>query len=192
MKRLLYILVSIVFLTLGTSCKTKDVIVDKGTVNEYQVVEVESLKSYLNRHSTTHVENQLTQEELVQALSQLNINYNGDHTEDKLDVLLSKTKEGTKLSIQGKGTAGYTENISSEISTLRNEMFQYTDSLVNQIIIAQQRNFKQSEAEWNKRLKEVKSKTFTPVVWLIIGLAVVVGMCLNWISKHFKTRLKVD
>ena len=191
MKKLLYILVSTFFLASGIwSCKTKEVAVDKGVVNAYHVVDVESLKNYLTRHSTTHVENQLTQEELVQALSQLNINYNGDHIEDKLDVLLSKTKEGTKLSIQGKGTAGYTENISSEISTLRSEIFQYTDSLHQQIIIAQQRNFKQSEAEWNKRLKEVKSKTFTPAVWLIIGLAVIVGMCLNWLSKWFKTLLK--
>ena len=148
------------------------------------------MKSYFNRHSTTHVENQLTHEELTNALSKLNINYHGENIEDKLDVLLSKTKEGTKVSFQGKGTAGYSENISSEISTLRSEIFQYTDSLVNQIIIAQQRNFKQSEAEWNKRLKEVKSKTFTPAVWLIIGLAVVIGMCLNWISKQFKTLLK--
>src|SRR5690554_2609498 len=114
MKRLLYILVSTFFLASGIwSCKTKEVAVDKGVVNEYHVVEVESIKSYLNRHSTTHVDSQLTHEELTRALSQLNINYNGDHIEDKLAVLLSKTSEGTKLSIQGKGSAGYTENISS-------------------------------------------------------------------------------
>lgn len=103
---------------------------DKGVVNEYHVVDVESLKNYLSRHSTTQVENQLTQEELVQSLSQLNINYNGDHIEDKLDVLLSKTKEGTKVSFQGKGTAGYSENISSEISTLRSELL-FTSSTNN-------------------------------------------------------------
>src|SRR5690606_5956005 len=186
----LYIIITI-FLTLGLwSCKTKEVAVDKGVVNEYHVVDVESLKNYLSRHSTTQVDSQITHEELTNALSKLNINYHGENIEDKLDVLLSKTKEGTKVSFQGKGTAGYTENISSEISTLRSELFHYTDSLHQQTIIAQQRNFERSEQEWNKRLKEVKSKTFTPAVWLIIGLAVIVGMCLNWLSKWFKTLLK--
>lgn len=187
MKKLLFILVSTIFLASGIwSCKTKEVVVDKGVVNEYHVVEVESLKSYLNRHSTTQVDSQLTHEELTNAMSKLNINYHGENIEDKLDVLLSKTKEGTKVSFQGKGTAGYSENISSEISTLRSELFQYTDSLVNEIKAEQQRNFERSEQEWNKRLKEVNSKTFTPAVWLIIGLAVIVGMCLNWLSKRFK------
>jgi|SRR5690554_2440558 len=190
MKKLLYILVSIVFLTLGTSCKTKDVIVDKGTVNEYQVVEVESLKSYLNRHSTTHVDSQLTHEELTNALAKLNINYHGENIEDKLDVLLIKTNEGTKVSFQGKGTAGYSESNSKEISTLRQDFAKYKDSLTNIIKSENQRYFEQSQAEWNKRLKEVNSKTFTPAVWLIIGLAVIVGMCLNWLSKWFKTLLK--
>jgi len=185
MKKFYFIMTILLSLTIW-SCKTKSIDQSRGSANEYKVVEVDCLKSYFNRHSTTHVENQLTHEELTNALSKLNINYHGENIEDKLDVLLSKTKEGTKVSFQGKGTAGYSENISSEISTLRSEIFQYTDSLVNQIIIAQQRNFKQSEAEWNKRLKEVKSKTFTPAVWLIIGLAVVIGMCLNWVSKKLK------
>lgn len=191
MKRLLYILVSTFFLASGIwSCKTKEVAVDKGVVNEYHVVDVESLKNYLSRHSTTQVENQLTHEELTNALSKLNINYNGDHIEDKLDVLLSKTNEGTKVSFQGKGTAGYTESTNKEISTLRQDFAKYKDSLTNVIKSENQRYFKQSEQEWNKRLKEVKSKTFTPAVWLIIGLAVLVGMCLNWLSKQFKTFLK--
>ena len=168
------------------SCKTKSIDQSRGTANEYKVVEVDCLKSYFNRHSTTHVENQLTHEELTNALSKLNINYHGESIEDKLDVLLSKTNVGTKVSFHGKGTAGYSENISSEISTLRSELFQYTDSLHQQTIIEQQRNFERSEQEWNKRLKEVNSKTFTPAVWLIIGLAVVIGMCINWVSKKLK------
>lgn len=191
MKRLLYILVSTFFLASGIwSCKTKEVAVNKGVVNEYHVVDVESLKNFLSRHSTTHVENQLTHEELTNALSKLNINYNGDHIEDKLDVLLSKTNEGTKVSFQGKGTAGYTESTNKEISTLRQDFAKYKDSLTNVIKSENQRYFKQSEQEWNKRLKEVNTKTFTPAVWLIISLAVVVGMCLNWLSKWFKTLLK--
>lgn len=191
MKKLLYILVSTFFLASGIwSCKTKEVAVDKGVVNEYHVVDVESLKNYLSRHSTTQVDSQLTHEELTRVLSQLNINYNGENIEDKLDVLLSKTNEGTKVSFQGKGTAGYSENISSEISTLRSELFQYTDSLHQQTIIEQQRNFEHSEQEWNKRLKEVNSKTFTPAVWLIVAIAVIIGIFLSWISKRFKTLLK--
>lgn len=189
MKRLLFTQI-LIFLLVFISCKTKSIDQSKGNEIEYNVVEVDCLKHHLNRHSTTHIENQLTQEELVQALSQLNINYNGDNIEDKLDVLLSKTREGTKISFQGKGTAGYSENTNTEISTLRNDIINHTDSLINQIIVEQQRNFEQSESEWNKRVKEVDTITFTPAVWLIVALALILGIFLSWISKKIKPLIK--
>lgn len=172
------------------SCKTKSVEESKGSVNEYKVVQADCLKSYLERNTTTSVESEFSKEELLQALSQLNINYNGDHIEDKLDVLLSKTKDGTKVSFQGKGTAGYSENTTIEISTLRNDIIKHTDSIIQSITIQQNQNFERFMNDWNVRQKEVQSKTFTPVVWLLMGLAVVVGMFLSWISKKIKPFIK--
>lgn len=185
MKQFYFIMTILLSLTIW-SCKTKSIDQTRGSANEYKVVEVDCLKSYFIRHSTTQVQSETSHQELLEALSQLNVNFSGDHIEDKLDVLLTQTAEGTKLSFQGKGTAGYTESNSKEISTLRQDFAKYKDSLTNIIKSENQHYFEQSQAEWNKRLKEVKSKTFTPAVWLIIGLAVVIGMCLNWVSKKIK------
>lgn len=169
-----------------SSCKTKDVVVDKGLVKEFNVVEVESLQQYFQSFKTAEIESQLTQEELTRALSQLNINYNGDHIEDKLDVLLTQTADGTKVSFQGKGSAGYTETNNKEISTLRQDFAKYKDSITNEIKIENQRYFNQSEVEWNKRLKEVNSKTFTPIVWILLIIALIVGFLSNKLLKPFK------
>lgn len=186
----LYLIITI-FLTLGIwSCKTKSIDQAKGSTNELKVIEADCLKSYFERNASTQIQSELSKEELVQVLSQLNINYNGDHIEDKLDVLLSKTNEGTKVSFQGKGTAGYSENSNSEISLLRKDIINHTDSLVQTLTIQQNQNFEQFVNDWNIKSKEIKSKTFTPMVWLLIGLALIVGMFLSWISKKIKPLIK--
>lgn len=180
-----------IFLTLGIwSCKTKSIDQTKGSTNELKVIEADCLKSYFERNASTQIQSELSKEELVQVLSQLNINYNGDHIEDKLDVLLSKTTEGTKVSFQGKGTAGYSENSNSEISLLRKDIINHTDSIIQSITIQQNQNFEQFVNDWNIKNRQVESKTFTPMVWLIIVLALIVGMFLSWISKKIKPFIK--
>ena len=186
----LYLIITI-FLTLGIwSCKTKSIDQTKGSTNELKVIEADCLKSYFERNVSTQIQSELSKEELVQVLSQLNINYNGDHIEDKLDVLLSKTNEGTKVSFQGKGSAGYSENSNSEFSLLRKEIINHTDSLVQTLTIQQNQNFEQFVNDWNVKSKEIESKTFTPMVWLLIGLALIVGIFLSWISKKIKPLIK--
>lgn len=186
----LYLIITI-FLTLGIwSCKTKSIDQAKGSTNELKVIEADCLKSYFERNASTQIQSELSKEELIQVLSQLNINYNGDHIEDKLDVLLSKTNEGTKVSFQGKGSAGYSENANSEFSLLRKDIINHTDSLVQTITFQQNQNFEQFVNDWNIKNKEVQSKTFTSMVWLLIGLAVLVGMFLSWISKKIKPLIK--
>lgn len=105
-------------------------------------------------------------------------------------MLLSKTTEGTKVSFQGKGSAGYFENSNSEIALLRKDIINHTDSLIQSITIQQNKNFEQFVNDWNIKNKEIESKTFTPMVWLIIVLAVIVGMFLSWISKKIKPFIK--
>ena len=190
MKYIIAILLGLPTLMSVNSCKTKEVIVDKGEIRRYEVVEVESLKTYFERNVNVSQTQENTHQELIEALSSLNINYNGDHLEDKLDVLLSKTNEGTKLSFTGKGSVGYQESINTEISNLRNDFFKYTDSIHSDSKMEQQRNFEVFIEEWKTKQKEVHTKTLTPMVWLLIGLALIVGMFLSWISKKIKPLIK--
>ena len=185
-----YFIMTIFLIPVIWSCSTKKLTEFKGSTNELKVIEADCLKSYFERNASTQIQSELSKEELVQVLSQLNINYNGDHIEDKLDVLLSKTNEGTKVSFQGKGTAGYSENSNTQISVLRKDIISHTDSLVQTLTIQQNQNFEQFVNDWNIKNKEVESKTFTPMMWLIIGLALIVGMFLSWISKKIKPLIK--
>ena len=182
----LYLLSSIIFLFLLLSCKSKLVNHSTGSSNDLKVVEVDSVASYFERNIKAETRSEFTRDELSQILSQLNINYNGDHIEDKLDVLLSKTSGGTKVTFQGKGSVGYSENSNTEISVLRKDIINHTDSLVQTITTQQNRKFEQFVNDWSIKNKEVKVKTFTPIVWLIIGLSVIVGMFLSWLSKQIK------
>ena len=191
MKYIIAILLGLPTLMSVTSCKTKDVIVDKGEIERYEVVEVESLKTFFERNVNVSQTQENTHQELIEALSSLNINYNGDHLEDKLDVLLSKTNEGTKLSFTGKGSVGYHQSTNSEISKLRNDYFKYTDSLHSELKVEQQRNFEVFIEEWNTKQKEIKTKTFTPLVWIVIVLGVIVGLCLNSLYTRFKPLLNL-
>src|SRR5690606_23715709 len=124
-------------------------------------------------------------------LQNLNVSYSGQDLNDKLDLLLSKTEQGTKLTISGKGTANYTDNQQSNIESLKVALYTRQDSLHNiELSYVQDLNAK-IDSYIKSKDKDVKTKTFTPAVWLIIGLAVVVGMCLNWVSKQFKRPLKM-
>ena len=192
MKKALFILVSIVFLTLGTSCKTKQVTKDKVTVEQTQNYDHLALIDFLNKNQQTKELSESEIKELKEFISSLNISYDGKDVNDKLDVLLKKLADGTtQLTLQGKGTANYNESNKTQFEALQKYFKAYQDSI-------QEVNAKNQEQLKNdlfvridERTKQVDSKTFTPVVWLIIGLAVIFGMFLSWVSKQFKRPLKI-
>lgn len=185
MKKLGFILVSVLLLT---GCKTKQVTVAKERENHFVDVNemVESREKTEVSKQTTSFANEVR--ELSELLQNLNVTYAGEDVNDKLDLLLSKTDQGTKLTISGKGTANYNESNRQELESLRKELLTRQDSLHD----VELRHLQDLQAKIDSYIrtkdKDVKTKTFTPVVWLIIGLAVVLGMFLNWLSKLFKPR----
>lgn len=190
MKKSLFILVSIVFLALGTSCKTKQVNTDKLRIEQTENVDYSALLNYLQNHQSTK---QLSESEIkafMQAFSQLNVQYDGKSIEDKLNVLMQKTDQGTQMTLSGIGKVNYTEENKELFASLEKRLLKQQDS-----IASIQRDEMQSLrsdlfAEIAQKTKQVDSTTFTPAVWLIIGLAVIVGMFLSWVSKQFKPYLK--
>src|SRR5690606_17389416 len=110
MKKLLFILVSIVFLTSGTSCKNKQVAVQTEKQNHFVDATEMVEKQETEQVSTETVIASNEVKELTELLQNLNVSYSGQDLNDKLDLLLSKTEQGTKLTISGKGTANYSDS----------------------------------------------------------------------------------
>jgi len=190
MKKLIFILVSIVFLTLGTSCKTKQVTTEKIEVEQIQNYDHLAIMDFLKKNQQTKELTETELKKLKEFISDLNISYDGKDINDKLDVLLQKTANGgTQLTLTGKGTASYKQTDKTQFESLQKYFKSYQDSI-------QQVNAKNQEQLKNdlflhidEKTKHVETKTFTWQVWLIIILAIIVGICLNWVSKPFKSFL---
>lgn len=174
-----------------SGCKTKQVTTDKVQVEQTQNYDHLAVMDFLKKNQSSKELTETEIKELKEIISDLNISYDGTDVNDKLDVLLKKLADGTtQLTLQGKGTANYNQIDKTQFEVLQKYFKSYNDSI-------QEVNAKNQEQLKNdlfvridERTKQVDSKTFTPAVWLIIGLAVVVGMCLNWVSKQFKPWLK--
>ncbi|HUH26539.1 MAG TPA: hypothetical protein VLY87_07915 [Flavobacterium sp.] len=191
MKRLGFILVSIIFLTLGTSCKTKQVNTDKLRVEQTQDYDYTVLLDYLSKNQSTKELTETERAEFKEFISNLNINYDGTDINDKMDVLLKKLADGTtQLTLQGKGTANYNQSDKTQFEALQKYFKSYQDSIQKVNATNQEQLKNDLFVRIDEKTKQVDSKTFTWQVWLIIGLAVFVGMLLNWISKQFKPLLK--
>src|SRR5690606_13638193 len=169
-----------------SGCKTKQVAVQTEKQNHFvdatEMVEKQETVKVSNTAETKSTE----VKELTELLQNLNVNYSGQDLNDKLDLLLSKTEQGTKLTISGKGTANYSDSQKSNVESLRTELYARQDSLHSVEMSYLQDLQSKIDSYTKKKYKDVKTKTFTSAVWLIIGLAVVVGLCLNWLSKLFK------
>ncbi|GIM52026.1 hypothetical protein CAPN004_10560 [Capnocytophaga cynodegmi] len=124
--------------------------------------------------------------ELQELISNINVSFDGKELDDKLDILLKKTNEGTKLTFQGKGNVNYSESIKSEIESLKNEVLKRQDSVFTTL------NIKLSDFELKldhylkTKDKEVKVKGFTFEIWIYI----IVGSILLIISGVGFMRLK--
>ncbi len=175
-----------------TSCRTVDTTKHK-SIEEVKVDLVETSKENTSAEVKSETEiNENEVKELVSLLQNLQIGYDGKELEDKLDFLLKKTEDGTKLTIQGKGTANYSEAYKSEISTLKKELFQRQDSLYN----LQSEIMKSLQADIYQFIKnkdkEVKVRGFQAGTYISIVAVLIVLLVLMWIAKRFKLFRKLS
>lgn len=167
-------------------CKTKELAVSK-TLDEVKINLKEGTKTDVKTEvkNTTEV-SEAEVKELYSLLQNLNINYDGKELSDKLDFLLKKTEEGTKLTIQGKGTAKYSENNKLEFESFKSEIFKRQDSLYRlqaQEMTLLRADIYQFSKEKHKQV-EVKGFQFGFYFWLF--LIIIAILILSWISKKFK------
>lgn len=181
----LYILFLLVLL-MATSCKTKKMDLIKETTEQSNDVNstkvVDNLQQMANQEELKKKELQ----ELIQMLSQLNINYDGKSLDDKLDVLLRRTPEGTMLSFAGTGSANYKQDDRYDFSRLEAELFKRQDSLfknmLNEVLRSQESNFKKHF----KKEKEVKVSGGQAGLYITIGIVFIILVILAWIARKFK------
>lgn len=173
-----------ILMLLLVSCKAKEVTRTHSEISEVESLETASKISEESKISVEdiHLQNEVT--ELRELLSELNISFDGQSQDDKLEVLLKQNENGTRLTISGTGMASYSEINKQELEALQLQIFARQDSLhTTQMNLLNQLN-SNIEAKLSVKDKEVRTKTFTTEVWLIIALAVILGMFLNWLLKH--------
>lgn len=187
MKKLGFILVSCLLLV---GCKTKQVTTDKIKVEQSENYDYSALFDYLSKNQSTKQLSESDIKAFMGAFSQLNVQYDGKSIEDKLNVLMQKTDQGTQMTLSGIGKVNYTEETKELFASMEKRLFARMDSIAliqSDEIQSLKRN---QSTEIVQKTKQVDTKTFTWQVWLIIGLAVIVGMVLSWLSKQFKPWLK--
>ena len=167
------------------SCKTSDLNKHK-TLEEVKADLVENTqeakKAEVNSESQIN-ENEV--KELVSLLQNLNIGYDGKEVSDKLDFLLNKTDEGTKLTIQGKGTANYTETNKREFESLKTEIFKRQDSLHN-LQASALHNLRADIYQFSKEKdKQVEVTGFQFGFYLWLFFIVVAILILRYIAIKF-------
>jgi len=117
-------IITILLLASCTTTKTK-------TQNLEKTQKTTSIDTLYTQNKTSiqtqEIKNQVC--ELKNIIANLNINYTGKNLDDKLDVLLKQTNQGTKLTISGVGTANFKETSNNHIKTLQTQILKHYDSL---------------------------------------------------------------
>lgn len=94
--------------------------------------------------------------EIQELISNINVSFDGKAFDDKLDILLSKSVEGTKLTFQGKGNVSYSQSIKSEMESVKNEIIKRQDSIFQRITTQQQQIQQKLDYLHKEENKEVK------------------------------------
>jgi len=176
----------IIIMLLLTACKTKQVAVQTEKQNHIADVSEMVEKQETAQVSNTAETNSNEVKELTELLQNFNVSYSGQDVNDKLDLLLSKTEKGTKLTISGKGTANYTDNQQSTIESLKSELYTRKDSLHNvELNYLQDLNAKINSYARTKD-KAVKTKGFQFGFWTVLAICLAVWIVLNLVLKWFK------
>lgn len=173
------------------SCKTSD-------LNKHKTLEEVKADLVENKQEAKKAEvknesqiNESEVKELVSLLQNLNIGYDGKELSDKLDFLLKKTDEGTKITIQGKGTANYSESYKKEFESLKIEIFKRQDSLYN-LQASALNSLRADIYQFSKEKdKQVEVKGFQAGTYITIGVVLIVLAILAWIAKRFKLFSKI-
>lgn len=123
--------------------------------------------------------------DLQEVLNSLNIGFAGKGKDDKLEVEVSRTDHGTKLSVQGTGTANYKEENNRRYRQLELYLTQRQDSLhrVEMAAIAKVKSDLKSKSKTKD--KEVKVKGFSAGFYIVIALIAVVLIVVQYIFKTF-------
>ena len=169
-----------------SGCKTKQVAVQTEKQNHFvdatEMVEKQETVQVSNTAETKSTE----VKELTELLQNLNVNYSGQDLNDKLDLLLSKTEQGTKLTISGKGTANYSDSQKSNVESLKVELYARQDSLHSvELNYLQELNAK-IDSYIKTRDKQVETKGFQFGFWAVFAICLSVWIVLNLVLKRFK------
>src|SRR5690606_36507513 len=168
-----------------TDCKTKQVAMQTEKHNHNADVSEMVEKQEKTEVSTRFESNNTEVKEMTELLQNLNVSYAGEDINDKLDLLLSKTEQGTKLTISGKGTANYTDSQKSNIESLKSELYTRQDSLHNiELCYVQDLNAK-IDSYIKAKDKDVKTKGFQFGFWTVLAICLTVWIVLNLILKRF-------
>ena len=184
MKKILIIFVCLSWLT---SCRTKKVTTHQEEQKTELAERLIQREENTQKNSVSSEQIQTEIKDIRELISNINVSFDGKELDDKLDILLKNTSEGTKLTFQGKGNVNYSESIKSEIESLKNEVLKRQDSVFTTL------NLKLSDFElkldhyFKEKDKEVKVKGFTLGAWTYI----IAGVILLMIALLLKFRPKL-
>jgi hypothetical protein len=182
----LFYITFLVMLLLATGCKTKHVDLTKEiSKKESEIDSKQLVDNQVNSVNQTQL-NEKELKELLQILSSLNINFDGKTLDDKLDVLLKRTNDGTMLSIAGIGTANYKEDYQYDYSKFEKQLFKRQDSLFNQLKFDIIQSQEYAYEKHFKKDKEVEVTGGQSGLYITIGIILIILIILAWIAKRFK------
>lgn len=178
----------LIMVSCRTAEKTRSQIKDKTEVSIFDDINLDNKVE----SSVSSSELELQRQMFSDFLSSLNIGYNGQTESDKLLFEMKRTIDGLNFQVSGTGTANYQQRESINIDELKNELFKQQDSLFKQALNGFLKQNKQYLNEHLSKEKEVKTTGFSFGMYVIIGLAVLLGILLNWLGRklNFKIPLK--
>ncbi|MDO4782984.1 MAG: hypothetical protein Q4A09_07210 [Capnocytophaga felis] len=186
MKKIIW-LMSIAFCLIPIACKTKQVTTHQEEQRTELAQRLIQQEESTQKNSVSSEEIQTEIKELQELIANLNVSFEGKDLEDKLDILLKKTNEGTKLTFQGKGNVNYSESIKTEIERIEKELLKRQDSLFLRIETQQQQIRQKLDSYLKTKDKEVKVRGFTFGAWVYI----VAGLVLLAVAGFLKFRPKL-
>lgn len=182
-----YLIIFLLLLGGATACRTKKVTTHQEEQKTELAERLIQQEENTQKNSVSSEQIQTEIKDIRELISNINVSFDGKELDDKLDILLKKTSEGTKLTFQGKGNVNYSENIKSEIESLKNEVLKRQDSVFTTL------NLKLSDFElkldhyFKEKDKQVKVKGFTFGAWTYI----IAGVLLLTIALFLKFRPKL-
>lgn len=142
----------------------------KDSLNARTDIDFSKFQSQLDFNQTNY---------LKDVLSALNVGYNGQSKDDKLEVEVNRTDTGTKMTVSGTGTANYQQQNKEQLSELRQLLIQRQDSL-HQVELAAINKVKSELA--SKVLvsnKKVTKRGFSTGFYIIGGLIVLLLIAIK-------------